>query len=196
MGKASRKRDPGKARASAVRVPWWQRKIMRVVLGYLGKPTSGLRPGEKPEGHGSWKPGGKSFREEEINWRKKPVSHASEGLRCFLATRRWLWQPIFWLVGDSVPKRSFSRENKSRKRKRRLWKQYNLSEKRLWSPVLKWRRRLQVKAWALCLCRVEESWATVCTVVVTAVSRTIFSEIQEAKSESFSSSLRGDEKRF
>ena len=29
-----------------------------------------------------------------------------------------------------------------------------------------------------------------CIVVVTAVSRTIFSEIQEAKSESFSSSLR------
>lgn len=27
----------------------------------------------------------------------------------------------------------------------------------LWSPVLKWWRRLQVKAWALCLCRAEES---------------------------------------
>lgn len=115
-----------------------------------------------------------------------PTSHfvAHTGLKFTATSVLPSWVPGAWFTSHT------EKWKKSRKRKRRLWTQYNLSEERLWSPVLKWWRRLQVKAWALCLWRAEESWAIACVVVVTAVSRTIFSEIQEAKSESFSSSLR------
>jgi hypothetical protein len=55
-----------------------------------------------------------------------------------------------------VLNRRLSRESKPRKRKRRFFEQHNSSEETLWSLDLKRRRRLQVKAWALCCAEQED----------------------------------------